>query len=66
VIVSQAYFEEGQTIGQLYERLAGIFSPDTRRDDCVTEVTRAAAEGERGTAKEIEKRRDTHGGSLAD
>lgn len=48
-----AYFEQGQTIGDLHERIARSFGPVRAEMISVTEVTRAASEGEQAVAKEL-------------
>lgn len=48
-----AYYEQGQTMGQLIERLEQIFSPVRAEMVAVTEVTRAASEGEQEIAREL-------------
>lgn len=52
-----AFFERPMTRGDLETRLAenGLFGPARASKIAVTEVTRAATEGERGVAKEIAK-----------
>ncbi len=49
------YFEQGQTIGELEEQISGLFGAVRAEMISVTEVTRAAAEGERGIADELRK-----------
>ena len=56
------FYEEGQTIGELggsmedfEDELGNIFGPQRAEMIAVTEVTRAAAEGEREMAKELAK-----------
>ena len=48
------YFREGQTIGQLTDRLSNIYSPIRAEMIAVTEVTRASVQGELAIAKELE------------
>ncbi len=48
-----AYFEQGQTIGQLEDAIAPTFGPVRAEAIAVTEVTRAAMEGEAETVKEL-------------
>lgn len=48
-----AYFEQGQTRGQLEERILRSFGPVRAEMIAVTEVTRAASEGEQQVAKEL-------------
>jgi hypothetical protein len=47
------YFELGQTMGELEDRLAGVFGAVRAELVATTEITRAAAEGERALAREI-------------
>jgi hypothetical protein len=49
------FYSEGQTMGELTGRLGRIYSPQRAERIAITEVTRAAAEGERGIAKELAK-----------
>ena len=49
------YFSQGLTMGDLTNRLGRIYSPIRADMIATTEVTRAAAEGERATVSEIEK-----------
>ena len=49
------FYEEGLTIGDLGNRLGSIYSPQRAEMIAITEVTRAAAEGERAIAKELAK-----------
>jgi len=49
------YFEEEQTIGELNAALTPTFGPKRAEMIAVTEVTRAAAEGERETVGELER-----------
>jgi hypothetical protein len=49
----QDYFGLGQTIGELEDQLAGVFGPVRAEMIAVTEVTRAAVEGERAIAKDL-------------
>ena len=49
------FYSEGQTMGELTDRLGRIYSPQRAERIAITEVTRAAAEGERGIAKELAK-----------
>jgi len=49
------YFEEAMTQGELRERLGNLYSPVRAEMIAVTEVTRAAVEGERMTVAELEK-----------
>ncbi|HZQ08613.1 MAG TPA: phage minor head protein [Anaerolineae bacterium] len=48
-----AYFEQGQTIGQLRESLQPLFGPVRAELIATTEVTRAAVQGELETARQI-------------
>lgn len=48
-----AFFEQGQTIGELEQALSGIFGPIRAELIAVTEITRAAAEGEYEIAKDL-------------
>ena len=50
-----AFFEEGLTRGQLEARISGLYGPVRAEMIAVTEVTRAATEGERAIAQELEK-----------
>ena len=50
-----AYFERGQTVGELTNRLTGIWSPVDAERIAVTEITRAASEGEQAMARELVK-----------
>ena len=50
-----AYYERGQTIGQLTDRLSGIFGPVRAELIATTEITRAAVEGERAIVRELNK-----------
>ena len=50
-----AYYERGQTTGELVNRLSGIFGPTRAEMIAVTEITRAAAEGERAMVRELNK-----------
>ena len=47
------YFEQPMTIGQLRDSLTRIFGPVRAEMIAVTEVTRAAAEGERETVRQL-------------
>ena len=47
------YFDQGWTMGDLRRKLGSIYSPVRAEMIAVTEVTRAAAEGERGVAGEL-------------
>jgi hypothetical protein len=47
------FFEEGLTIGDLEDRISGLFGPVRAEMIAVTEVTRAAVEGERSLAAEL-------------
>lgn len=47
------YFEFGQTMGDLTRKLEQIYSPVRAEMIAVTEVTRAASEGEQAIAKEL-------------
>lgn len=49
----QRYYERGQTIGELREAIAKIFGPSRAQAIAVTEVTRAAAQGEFLIAEDI-------------
>ena len=49
------FYSEGQTMGQLNSSLGTIYSPQRAERIAITEVTRAAAEGEREIAKELAK-----------
>ena len=49
------FYSQGQTIGQLTGRLGRIYSPIRAEMIAITEVTRAAAEGEREIAAELAK-----------
>jgi hypothetical protein len=49
------FFTQGWTMGDLRGRLGRIYSPVRAEMIAVTEVTRAAVEGERATVREIEK-----------
>jgi hypothetical protein len=49
------FFTQGWTMRDLHNRLGRIYSPVRAEMIAVTEVTRAAAEGERGVVAEIEK-----------
>jgi len=49
-----SYFEQGQTRQELEDRIGRIYSPNRASMIAVTEVTRAASEGERAIAKELE------------
>ena len=49
------FYSQGQTIGQLTGRLGRIYSPIRAEMIAVTEVTRAAAEGEREVVAELAK-----------
>lgn len=48
-----AYFEQGQTIGQLEDAIAPTFGPVRAESIAVTEVTRAASQGESEIAREL-------------
>lgn len=50
-----AYYERGQTIGELEKRLTTAFGPVRAEMIAVTEITRAASEGEQAIARELEK-----------
>ena len=50
-----AYYERGQTTGELVSRLSGIWSPTRAEMIAVTEITRAASEGERAMVRELNK-----------
>ncbi len=57
-----SYFTEAETIGDLekqlsrmHDRFGGIFGPKRAEGIAVTEITRAAAEGERATVRELKK-----------
>lgn len=50
-----AYFERGQTIGDLQKAIVGIFGPVRAENIAVTEVTRAAAQGEYQISKDLRK-----------
>lgn len=50
-----AYYARGQTTGELVNRLSGIFGPVRAEMIAVTEITRAAAEGERAIVRELNK-----------
>jgi hypothetical protein len=47
------YYEQGWTIGDLRKKLGSIYGPVRAEMIAVTEVTRAAAEGERGMVAEL-------------
>lgn len=47
------YFEEGQTMGDLVERIGQYFSPVRAETIAITEVTRAASQGEQAIAEEL-------------
>ena len=49
------FYSEGHTMGELGDRLGRIYSPQRAERIAITEVTRAAAEGERGIKKELAK-----------
>ena len=49
------FYSQGQTMGDLTGRLGTIYSPQRAEMIAVTEVTRAAAEGERAFADEVAK-----------
>lgn len=49
------YFAQDMSIGQLSSRLSGAFGPVRAEMIAVTETTRAAVEGEKALAAEIEK-----------
>ena len=49
------YFEQGMTIGDLEEQLSPMFGPVRAEMIAVTEVTRAASQGEQAVAKEVAK-----------
>ena len=56
------FYEQGQTIGELggsmtdfRDRLGNVFGPQRAEMIAITEVTRAAAEGERAIARELAK-----------
>ena len=48
-----AYFERGQTIGELEQSISGLFGPVRASMIAVTEVTRASVQGELAIAKEL-------------
>lgn len=50
-----AYYERGQTTGDLVSRLSGIFGPVRAEMIAVTEITRAASEGKRVIGRELNK-----------
>lgn len=50
-----AYYERGQTVGDLTGRLSNIFGPTRAELIAVTEITRAAVEGERAIVRELNK-----------
>ena len=47
------YFEQGLTIGDLEDSIAGLFGPVRAEMISVTEITRASTEGERAIAAEL-------------
>lgn len=49
------FFDEGQTIDMLADKLAGIFGPVRAEMIAVTEVTRAVSQGEQLLVRELEK-----------
>jgi hypothetical protein len=49
------FYSEGQTMGKLNNSLGMIYSPQRAERIAITEVTRAAAEGEREIANELAK-----------
>lgn len=49
------YFETPTAIGDLQESLANLFGPRRAEAIALTEVTRAAVEGQRQTAQEVQK-----------
>lgn len=49
-----AYFEQGLTMGDLVDKLMSAFGPVRSEMIAVTEVTRAASEGEQAVARELE------------
>ena len=50
-----AYYERGQTVGELTNRLSGVFGPVDAERIAVTEITRAASEGKRAIGRELNK-----------
>lgn len=48
-----SFFDDGLTRGELEERIAGLFGPVRAEMIAVTEVTRAAAEGQQGLVTEV-------------
>jgi len=50
-----AYFERGQTIGELEQSISGLFGPIRASMIAQTEITRASVMGERSIALELEK-----------
>lgn len=50
-----SFFEEPITRGDLEERISPLFGPERAEMIAVTEVTRAASEGEQAVAKELAK-----------
>ena len=50
-----AYFERGQTIGDLERALSSLFSPVRAEMIAITEITRAASQGELALADELNK-----------
>jgi hypothetical protein len=50
-----AYFEQGQTIGQLRNSLQDLFGPVRAGTIAVTEISRAAVQGETAIQRELEK-----------
>ena len=48
-----AYFQNGQTIGELEASISGYFGPVRASSISVTEITRAAAQGEQGIVDQI-------------
>ena len=49
------FYEQGLTMGDLYDRLGRIYGPKRAENIAITEVTRAATEGERGIVDELSK-----------
>lgn len=47
------YFEQGQTIGELEERISTLYGPVRAEMIATTEITRAAVQGERAVADEL-------------
>lgn len=48
-----AYFERGQTIGELEQAIGNLYSPVRSEMIAITEVTRASVQGELAIAKEL-------------